>query len=302
MPDALDDFYRSLRQTGLVRRLLELARDEDLGPDHRDLTALVCGSSARTTTAKVMLGADATIAGLAIVPDLLEAFRSSVEFRPLARDGEHHAKGDTLATLTGPLDQIVTAERTILNLLGRLSGVATLTARYVERAGGKAKVLDTRKTTPGLRVLEKYAVRCGGGHSHRLGLHDAVLIKDNHIAHLGPDRLTPWLIDACTKAKSESASFVEVEVDTLIQLDRVLDVPAGLIDYVLLDNMSPATLRTAVDMRTNQGSAVQLEASGGVNLSTIAEIAGTGVDRISVGALTHQAVTADVRLDIGPGA
>ena len=302
MPESLGDFYRSLRQTGLVRRLLELARDEDLGPEHRDLTAIVCGSSARTTTARVMLGADATIAGLAVVPDLLEVFGASIEFHPLAQDGEHRSKGDTLATLTGPLDQIVTAERTILNLLGRLSGVATLTSRYVERAGGKAKVLDTRKTTPGLRVLEKYAVRCGGGHSHRLGLHDAVLIKDNHIAHLGPDQLAPWLTEVCTKAKSEKASFVEVEVDTLVQFDCLLDVPTGLIDFVLLDNMTPATLRTAVEMRTNRGSNLQLEASGGVNLDTIAEIAQTGVDRISVGAITHQAVTADVRLDIGPGA
>lgn len=302
MPDALDDFYRSLRETGLIRRLLELARDEDLGPDQRDLTAKVCGSSDRTTTAKIMLGADATIAGLAAVPDLLEVFRSSVEFQPLAHDGEHHTRGATLATLTGPLDEIVTAERTILNLLGRLSGVASLTARYVERAGGKGKVLDTRKTTPGLRVLEKYAVRCGGGHSHRLGLHDAVLIKDNHIAHLGPDQLAPWLTEVCAKAKSENASFVEVEVDTLVQFDCVLDVAAGLIDFVLLDNMNPATLRTAVEMRANRGSKLQLEASGGVNLDTIAEIAETGVDRISVGAITHQAVTADVRLDIGPGA
>lgn len=302
MPESLDDFYWSLRETGLVRRLLELARDEDLGPDHRDLTAKVCGSSTRTTIAKVMLGADATIAGLAVVPDLLEVFGSSVEFHPLAHDGEHHTKGDTLATLKGPLDQIVTAERTILNMLGRLSGVATLTAQHVECAGNACKVLDTRKTTPGLRVLEKYAVRCGGGHSHRMGLHDAVLIKDNHIAHLGPDQLAAWLTEVCTKARSENAAFVEVEVDTLIQFDCVLDVPAGLIDYVLLDNMDPATLRTAVAMRTYRGSAIQLEASGGVRLDTIAKIAATGVDRVSVGALTHQAVTADVRLDIEPGA
>ena len=302
MPESLDDFYQSLRKTGLPRRLLELAREEDLGPDGRDLTAEVCGSSDRTTTAKVMLGADATIAGLAVVPDLLEVFGADIEFHPLAHDGEYHAKGATLATLTGPLDQIVTAERTILNMLGRLSGVASLTAQHVERAGPTCKVLDTRKTTPGLRVLEKYAVRSGGGHSHRLGLHDAVLIKDNHIAHLGPDQLAAWLTEVCTKARSEKAAFVEVEVDTLIQFDCVLDVPAGLIDYVLLDNMDPATLRTAVAMRTNRGSAIELEASGGVRLDTIAEIAATGVDRVSVGALTHQAVTADVRLDIEPGA
>ncbi len=299
---SLPAFYASLAATGLVGRLLELARDEDLGQKRRDLTALVCGSVTRVSKAKVMLGSEAVVSGLAVLPDLLRAFDSAIEFQALAHDGDRLPAGSCVATLRGPLDQIVTAERTILNLVGKLSGIASLTAQFVERAGGKVAVLDTRKTTPGLRVLEKYAVRCGGGHSHRLGLHDAVLIKDNHIAHLGPDQLTPWLLEVCAKARAERAAFIEVEVDTLTQLDRVLDVPAGLIDFVLLDNMDTATLRTAVEMRTNRGSSIRLEASGGVRLDTIAEIAGTGVERISVGAITHQAVTADVRLDIEPGA
>lgn len=302
MPTPLDTLYTSLAATGLIRRLLELARDEDLGHPPQDLTATVCASSSRTAAARIILAQPATIAGLAALPDLLSVFNSELSLSPLARDGDQLPAHSTLATLTGPLDHIVTAERTILNLLGRLTGIATLTARYVTLAGPSVHVLDTRKTTPGLRVLEKYAVRCGKGHSHRLGLHDAVLIKDNHIAHLTPDQLTPWLTQTCTRARAANPAFIEVEVDTLTQLGRVLDVPPNLIDIVLLDNMDNTTLRAAADMRAARSSSLLLEASGGVRLETIADIARTGVDRISVGALTHQAVTADVRLDIEPAA
>lgn len=296
---SIQSFYEGLSETGLVRRLLEIARDEDLGPDRLDLTASVTRSESEHASARVMLAQDAVIAGLSAIPELLEVFGAEVKVTTALRDGDRAAKGAVLATLEGPLDQIVTIERTILNLLGRLTGVATLTAEYVQRAGPGVEVLDTRKTTPGLRVLEKYAVRCGGGTSHRLGLHDAVLIKDNHIAHVPTGELGSWITDAAQRAMELSCAFFMVEVDTLEQFRGVLDVDDGLVDYVLLDNMSPETMRTAVEMREEAGSSIKLEASGGVRLETIASIAASGVDRISVGALTHQAVTADVRLDIG---
>src|SRR5205085_4764397 len=185
---------------------------------------------------------------------------------------------------------ILTAERTDLNFVGRLSGVATLTADYVARAEGtRMRICCTRKTTPGLRALEKYAVRCGGGFNHRFGLDDAILIKDNHIAVAGGVR--PVL----ERARGHAGHLVriEIEVDTLAQLEQVLD--SGLADVVMLDNMDIATLKQAVAMTRGR---VLLEASGGVTLGSIADIAATGVDYISSGALTHSAPNFDVALDI----
>jgi nicotinate-nucleotide pyrophosphorylase (carboxylating) len=299
-PDSLAAFYSELSATGLVKRLVEIARDEDLGPEGLDLTASVAGSESRTATAQIMLAQNAIISGLAAIPQVLEVFGGSAKLVPMLADGQRGQAGCVVAELVGPLDQIVTAERTLLNLLGRLTGVATLTAEYVARAGSDVEVLDTRKTTPGLRVLEKYAVRCGGGVSHRLGLHDAVLIKDNHIAHIPVGKLAAWMTDAAAKARSLRCAFFEVEVDTLEQLEQVLTVERGMINFVLLDNMSPETMKRAVSMRNDVKSEIKLEASGGVRLENIADIAASGVDRISVGAITHQAVTADVRLDIEP--
>ncbi|GAB5495785.1 MAG: carboxylating nicotinate-nucleotide diphosphorylase [Phycisphaerales bacterium] len=296
---SIQAFYEGLSETGLVRRLLEIARDEDLGPSRTDLTASVTKSETEESSARVVLGQDAVVAGLAVIPELLEVFGADAKVSAAIDDGDRAAKGTVLATLEGPLNQIVTIERTILNLLGRLTGVATLTSEYVKQAGPGVEVLDTRKTTPGLRVLEKFAVRCGGGTSHRLGLHDAVLIKDNHIAHVPTDELAAWVTDAAQRAKNLNCAFFMVEIDTLDQFREILQVDDGLVDYVLLDNMSPETMRTAVELRDKAGSSIRLEASGGVRLETIASIAASGVDRISVGALTHQAVTADVRLDIG---
>ncbi len=196
----------------------------------------------------------------------------------------------------------------MLNLLGRLSGIATLTSQYVEAvAGTGAQIYDTRKTTPGWRRLEKYAVRCGGGHNHRTGLFDAVLIKDNHLAlgsrSTGKDatRFTP--AEAVRRARrfiersglpTANSTIVEIEVDTLEQLVEVL--PAAP-DIVLLDNMTPQQLRQAVATRDKIDRSIQLEASGGVNLDSVAAIAASGVDRISVGALTHSAVSLDLGLD-----
>ena len=192
--------------------------------------------------------------------------------------------------VAGPARAVLAAERVALNLLGRLSGVATATHEFVRRvAGTRTRICCTRKTTPGLRALEKYAVRCGGGFNHRFGLDDAMLIKDNHIAVAGGIRAV------LERARAAAGHLVkiEIEVDTLDQLREVLDV--GLADAVLLDNMDPATMRKAVEM---VGGKFPLEASGGITLDTIAEIAKTGVDYVSSGWITHSAPQLDVALDI----
>jgi nicotinate-nucleotide pyrophosphorylase (carboxylating) len=307
--DVLDRFWDDAVATGLVTRLIKLARDEDLGPRGIDRTAALL----RTPNADTPIRSTALTfrepgiaAGLVAIPLVLDAFGAHQVAREIHRhDGELIQPGNRAATLHGPADQITTVERTILNIVGRLSGIATRAAMFVDAARVRShtvQVLDTRKTTPGLRLLEKYAVRCGGGTSHRLGLHDAVLLKDNHLAAAAGNAasLTQWLTDAATAARADMTdppAFVQVEVDTLDQLEAVLDVPAGLIDYVLLDNFSEAQLQTAVQRRDARASAIALEASGGVSIDTIGAIAATGVERISVGSLTHGARSLDVGLD-----
>lgn len=306
----LPDLWAYLRERagggGLVRRLLELARDEDMGPDGLDLTGMVTlGNDDETIEARVICREEGVVAGLAAVPDLLDVFGGAgVEWTPVVADGERVPQGGaTLGTLRGRGREIVAVERTLLNLVGRLSGVATRTATFVGAvAGTRAAIVDTRKTTPGLRVLEKYAVRCGGGLSHRLGLYDAVLIKDNHAAGLDADAFGERVHAAASAARelSTPAAFVEVEVDRLDQLDRLFGIAhdePGLIDAVLLDNFEPADLVEAVTRRLRTHAGVLLEASGGVTLRSVRTIAETGVDRISVGGLTHHAVSLDVGLD-----
>jgi nicotinate-nucleotide pyrophosphorylase (carboxylating) len=203
-------------------------------------------------------------------------------------DGEAVKPGAVIARISGSARTLLTAERVALNFLGRLSGIATLTRQYVDRiAGTRAKIVDTRKTTPGLRAFEKYAVRCGGGYNHRVGLFDAVLIKDNHIIAAGG-------VAAAVRAAKAAAGHmtkIEVEVDTLAQLEIVM---REKVDCVLLDNMKPADLAKAVNIVAGR---CLTEASGGVNLETVKEIAQTGVDLISVGALTHSASVLDLGLD-----
>lgn len=306
---ALPDLFAALSETGLVRRLLELARDEDLGPLAMDLTghALTEQHSARVD----LVARDAgSLAGLAAVPMLLEVFEASVDYNPVARDGDTFAPGDRLARFAGPLADIVRIERTVLNLVSRLSGVATRTAAFVRTMNDapdhRARLYDTRKTTPGLRVLEKYAVRCGGGYCHRMGLHDAVMFKDNHIAGVPASRLAAHaraLAEAARRAGATAGivpAFVEFEVDTLDQLDALLTLEAGTVDIVLLDNMPAEDLAEAVARRDAHNPALRLEASGGVSLDRIAAIASSGVDRISVGGLTHQAVSVDLGFDAAP--
>jgi nicotinate-nucleotide pyrophosphorylase (carboxylating) len=294
----LRELYEHLSEGGLVSRLLAIARDEDLGPAGIDLTAASIDAPDRDVTATLRTREAATVAGLAALPDLLDAFDSDLEVALHASDGAAVPAGAEIATLEGPLSDVVAVERTALNLLGRLSGIATRTGAFIDAAGRRCRVLDTRKTTPGLRVLEKYAVRCGGGHLHRLGLYDAVLIKDNHIADVPPGSLAGFVSAAAARGRALGAAFVGVETDTLDQLLAVLSCAPGTVDMVLLDNMAPAMLREAVGLRDAAGSPVRLEASGGVTLDTIAVIAATGVDRVSVGSLTHSARSVDLGLDI----
>lgn len=229
-----------------------------------------------------------TVAGATFVPTLFKLIDPSVKVTLNAEDGTQLNAGDVIAVLEGPARALLTGERTALNLVQQLSGVATLTRQYVDAVGGDAKVVDTRKTIPGLRYLQKYAVRCGGGHNHRMGLYDAVLIKDNHIAMAGGIKLA---IDAA-KAGTPPGTSIEVECDTLAQVEEAVRAGATI---VLLDNMDNATLRKGVLLCKAGG--VQSEASGNVSLATIGAIAKTGVDIISVGKLTHSARAVDIGLD-----
>jgi nicotinate-nucleotide pyrophosphorylase (carboxylating) len=265
------------------------ALDEDLGRAG-DVTSLATIPEATTAHAILVARQAGVIAGLPLALATLQKLSAEIEVQAHVRDGAKVKAGQRVLTITGPARAILTAERTALNFVGRLSGIATLTADYVRQTeGSKMRICCTRKTTPGLRALEKYAVRCGGGFNHRFGLDDAILIKDNHIAVAGGIR--PVL----ERARSHAGHLVkiEIEVDTLAQLREVLDT--RLADAVLLDNMDIATLREAVTLAAGR---VALEASGGVTLESIAKIAATGVDYASSGALTHSAPNFDCALDI----
>ena len=282
------------------RQIVRLAIREDLDRSHDWTTVALAPADARGHAAVVARQAG-TVAGLPIAQLALDEMNVSVAWKTVVSEGQNVAEGETLAELNGPVRELLTAERVLLNLIGRLSGVATLTRQFVEAVRGTpAGIYDTRKTTPGWRRLEKYAVRCGGGCNHRTGLFDAVLIKDNHLAlmQLRPGeavrRAREFLRTTLRDPAQAEAMIVEVEVDTLEQLDDAL--PAGP-DIILLDNMSLDQLREAVARRNAVNPGIELEASGGVNLRTVRGIAETGVERISVGALTHSAVSLDVALD-----
>ncbi len=278
----------------LVARAVAEALAEDLGLAGDITTESTVLPDAR---AKAVLAARkaGVASGLAVAEAAFKALDSDVRFVAAVQDGAPLAPGTVLARIEGNARAVLTAERVALNYMGRMSGIATLTRAYVDRiAGTRASIVDTRKTTPGLRAFEKYAVRCGGGRNHRVGLFDAVLIKDNHIVAAGS------LSGAVERARARAGHMlkIEVEVDTLVQLEEALRFD---IDAVLLDNMSPAELKTAVAIvgkaRAKGGRTVITEASGGVNLETVRAIAESGVDLISVGALTHSAPVLDLGLD-----
>jgi nicotinate-nucleotide pyrophosphorylase (carboxylating) len=276
--------------------LITMAFAEDLLANG-DITSIATIPETLPGTGFIVARQAGVIAGLPILDRLASVFDRRVQCMLLREDGSRVERGALLARLSGMERNLLELERTALNFLQRLSGIATLTARYVEKVKGtKAVILDTRKTTPGWRRLEKYAVRCGGGRNHRMGLYDAVLIKDNHLAALQKSGSADPIGDAINAArmKSPTGTIVEVEVDSLEQLDRALTC---LPDIVLVDNLGPDALAEAVRRRNEGAPSVLLEASGGVNLETVAALARSGVDRISVGALTHSAPALDLALD-----
>lgn len=277
-------------------RLAKLALEEDIG-HVGDLTSRCVVPETNRGQAVFASRSPGRLAGLPAAELVFGLVDSEVTFQPLVPDGSRIEKSTRLALVQGPMRSILTAERTALNFLQRLSGIASLTARYAELISGqRARLLDTRKTTPGWRLLEKYAVRMGGGHNHRMGLYDGVLIKDNHLAGLQIADVQIQIEEAVGRARRmyNSAVPIEVEVDTLEQLEAALRCGP---DIILLDNMTTDQMREAIARRNAVAPSVQLEASGGVNLTTVAAIAATGVDRISVGALTHSATALDIGLD-----
>lgn len=273
-----------------IRRAVRAALDEDIGSG--DATTLATVPPGARCVALMRARTPVVVAGLAFAEAAFRALSPRVKISRLARDGRRARAGETLLKISGSTRAVLTAERVALNFVQRLSGVATLTAQFVDAvAETRASILDTRKTTPGWRRFEKYAVACGGGRNHRFGLHDMILIKDNHLAALRNARPNA-VATAITRARSEFPKLkIEVEADTLAQAEQAAAAGA---DFILLDNMSPALLRRAV--RLIRGRA-RTEASGGVNLKTVRAIAKSGVDFISVGALTHSAPAADIGLD-----
>lgn len=273
-----------------VHQVIQAALKEDVGLGDVTTLALIPANA----TAKAVLRArqPLVLAGVELAEETFRELSPEAKSKRAAEDGKPLAAGDTILTVSGPARALLTAERVALNFVQRLSGIATFTAQFVDAVRGtRAQILDTRKTTPGWRRLEKYAVTCGGGHNHRMGLFDMVLIKDNHLAVLKGAKPNP-IAAALEQTRSRLPGLkLEVEVDTLEQLEQALAAGAHI---VLLDNMDPAQMRVAVEKC--QGRA-QTEASGGVSLAGIRAVAETGVDFISVGALTHSAPAVDIGLD-----
>lgn len=276
--------------------LIQLALMEDLG-DRGDVTTLSMVGGDEQGTVQIVARSPGVVAGVPIIPRVFSMLDETVKVTVLLDDGSRVERGAVVAEVSGSVRSLLIGERTVLNFLTQLSGVATLTRKFADAvAGTSAQVYDTRKTLPGWRKLEKYAVRCGGGANHRIGLFDMVLIKDNHLASFHAAHPQATVADAIRSARSQAppGTPLEVEVDTLEQLRDAL---AAGPDIVLLDNMSLDQLRQSVALRNEIAPNVQLEASGGVSLSTVADIASTGVERISAGALTHSAPALDLAFD-----
>ncbi|MEV7231557.1 MULTISPECIES: carboxylating nicotinate-nucleotide diphosphorylase [Polymorphospora] len=273
----------------LVERIVRTALEEDLGPEGLDVTSVATIPDDQFDTADVVARAGGVVAGLAVATAVFDlATSSTVQVSPQVSDGTRVARGDVLATVSGPTRSLLTAERTALNLLSRMSGVATHTRAWADALdGSKAMVLDTRKTTPGLRVLEKYAVRAGGGTNKRMGLYDVAMIKDNH-------KLAAGGITAAYRRVREMFPRVPVQVEVTTVDEAVEAVDAGA-DFLLCDNMTPMLLREVV---AAVGDRAELEATGGLTLDVAPEYAATGVDYLSVGALTHSSPILDIALDL----
>lgn len=270
-----------------VNNLIRLALSEDLG--RGDITSQTLIKDNLIGKAVILAKQDGIIAGLDVAKMVFKMVNHKTIFQPSKKDGERVKTGDKVASIRGKVTSLLLAERTALNFLQRLSGIATLTSKYVEQVKGtRAKILDTRKTTPGLRVLEKYAVKIGGGTNHRMGLYDMILIKENHIKAAG------GIGEAIKKAKSRiKKTKIEVEVCNLMEvIEAVVSSP----DWIMLDNMNPGDMKKAVSVIRSENPGIKIEASGGVSLKNVRKIALTGVDFISVGALTHSAPALDLSL------
>ena len=273
----------------IIREAAARALGEDRGP--ADITTLACIRFDTQATARIFVKETCALAGLPVAEQVFREQDPGLVLTPRARDGEPLEAGDTVLEISGPAASILTAERCALNFLQHLSGVATQTRRFVEAvAGTKCKILDTRKTMPGLRALQKYAVRCGGGFNHRFGLYDRFLIKDNHLALMTDGNR---LEEAIRSARAlDAEAILEVEVD---RLDQIPEILALRVDMLLLDNMALDEMRACVALIAGR---VPTEASGNMTLSRVHDVAGTGVDYISVGALTHTVRSIDFSLEI----
>ncbi|MDZ4755429.1 MAG: carboxylating nicotinate-nucleotide diphosphorylase [Phycisphaerae bacterium] len=299
----LGELFAALVDERRLDALIEMALAEDLG-SIGDVTTSTLVAPTTPVRAAIVARGDGVIAGLPIVMRVLEmaGANATLQTTCVATDGQRCRRGETLVAFEGLLATLLPLERTMLNFLGRLCGVATLTHQFVEAVHGtKARICCTRKTLPGWREIDKYAVRCGGGTLHRIALYDAMLVKDNHLGGVSPDDLASVVETAARAARRRHAlRFVEVEVDTLPQFDVIAGISPGIIDIVLLDNFSLDQLAEAVRRRDRVAAHLELEASGGVRLETVRPIAETGVERISCGAITHSAVALDVAIDLVP--
>jgi len=287
-----------IRALDSIQPLLTLALDEDIGPG--DLTSDVLIDTQAAARGDLLAKADGVAAGLLFVAAILQRVDGRLRFEQAIQDGERIPRGTILGRITGPVRPMLTVERTLLNFTQALSGIATFTSQFVDAAAGTdAIILDTRKTTPGWRYLEKYAVRMGGGMNHRTGLHDGVLIKDNHLAVRAPNHMGETIAGLVREARSRISEEIPIQVE-VEQIDYLEEVLASEPDVVLLDNMTVPMIREAVVRRDrlfgDRGPA--LEASGGITLDNVRAVAETGVDRISIGALTHSAPILDISLEV----
>jgi nicotinate-nucleotide pyrophosphorylase (carboxylating) len=281
--------------TSFAITLARMSLNEDLR-DVGDVTCLSTIPADLQATVRIVSRESGVVSGLPLIPIVFHELSSDVSALVSLNDGDRIDRGTVLASLTGSVRALLTGERTILNFMTHLSGIASRTAQFVDAiAGTKACILDTRKTLPGYRALQKYAVRCGGGTNHRMGLYDGVLIKDNHLAARGDSACASAVADARRyMVNSGRNTSIEIEVDTLEQLlDALKEKP----EIVLLDNMSPPQLRQAVTLRDEHCPSTLLEASGGITLQTVRSVAETGVERISIGGLTHSSPALDLGFD-----
>ena len=271
----------------LYRDLVRRALVEDVGTG--DVTTLATVTADRLATAAIVARSHCVVAGLDVAHEVFRQTDASLAFAAIGRDGDEHAPGDRLATIEGSARAILTAERTALNFLQHLSGIATHTRRFVVAAAGRIAILDTRKTVPTLRALAKYAVRCGGGRNHRFGLFDAVLIKENHAALAG------GIATAVARARAAQPSMpIEVEAQSAADVDAAL---AAGVDVIMLDNLRDDEMRQAM---ARIGGRARVEISGGITLARVPALADLGADWISIGALTHSSPAADISLDFDP--